>query len=176
MVLADVEENQLASPMSTRAKDSTHCKVSCGCFAYQSAYKRGQDDIRKSCIEHRFNQYADGYKSGVDDAAKIADTFSEQWQGGEVPPGESFMATKIARIIRVLKTSGPGGEMNEFGKVCEHGSLARSCYICELKSQLRVALQALEAIAFGSLEANFKQITQTPQEIAAEALKVINGD
>lgn len=114
------------------------------------------------------------------------------------------------------------------GQVCKHGSLARSCYTCELeaenaklkeeiekshktfnsidescsktskmlieacmknkslweqfnlwkseneklKERERVYVKALEAIAFGSLEQTFHQITEmTEQQIAEEALK-----
>lgn len=42
--------------------------------------------------------------------------------------------------------------------------------LSRLKAENERMRQALEAIRYGSLEANFKQIFQTPQEIAAEAL------
>lgn len=38
--------------------------------------------------------------SAFEEAAKIADEFSEQWQGGEVPPLQVIVAAKIARKIR----------------------------------------------------------------------------
>lgn len=42
-----------------------------------------------------------------------------------------------------------------------------------LTQALAIACQALEAIQFGSLEANFKQCTQTHQEIADDAIRRI---
>jgi hypothetical protein len=45
--------------------------------------------------------------------------------------------------------------------------------IVKIQEALSIAIQAFEAIQFGSLEANFRQCTQTHQEIAKEALERI---
>lgn len=52
----------------------------------------------------------------------------------------------------------------------DRDSLKKSADLSEARKQVERYKQALEAIWFGSLEANFKQCLQTPQEIAKDAL------
>jgi len=67
---------------------------------------------------------------------------------------------------------------------CEHDRLKMCdpCCVCSrleveaLKSHLQTAREALEKIAFGSLEKNFKEITElTDVDIALSALSKIDG-
>jgi len=72
-----------------------------------AAYKRGQDDIRKACSAHQHNQYADGYRRGVEEereaCAKVCDGECSRRHPGFCE------ACKAAYIIRARTTEG-GGE------------------------------------------------------------------
>lgn len=59
------------------------------------AYKEGKAEIREACSEHQYNQFSDGYKQGLEDAAKIAETI---YVNGEAQlAGEGIASTIRAR-------------------------------------------------------------------------------
>jgi hypothetical protein len=48
--------------------------------------------------------------------------------------------------------------MSEFGKVCEHGSLARSCQICEIESALAAMTAERDGLLAKMIERNSELI------------------
>lgn len=55
------------------ARNTIHCKVRCGCYAYQSAMREARDGERASVTQYGREQYWKGFSTAREQAAKIAE-------------------------------------------------------------------------------------------------------